>query len=60
MREVVVYGMAARDTAMDSTMQVNGDELIRSDAAGREESTLVVVANVRPPCTSQPTAPAGR
>ena len=44
MQEVEVCGMmAARDTANRSTTQVNGDEVGISLAAGREESTLVVL-----------------
>jgi hypothetical protein len=35
--------MAARDTANRSTMQVNGNEVGILLAAGREESTLVVL-----------------
>lgn len=35
--------MAARDTANSRTMQVNGEEVGISGAAGREECTLVVL-----------------
>jgi hypothetical protein len=40
---VVVCYIAARDTANRSTMQVNGNEVGISVAAGREENTLVVL-----------------
>ena len=43
MWSVVVCGMAARDTANSRTMQVNGEEVGISLAAGREECTLVVL-----------------